>query len=127
MAETEQGTTTGSQPVAATSSTEAGNPSPVPDDLQAHRRGVLERRDKELEALGTKAEQQLEAINTLDQQAQGLVTSLTEGIVQAKTITGQVEKSAANSQKVEAKLISLKRRLNPSSPWSKVPMASRDY
>lgn len=110
MAEAEQDTMAGEQPTIAASSNEVANSSSVSDELQARRREVLERHEKELEAIGTKAEQRLEVINTLDQQARGLVTSLTEGIAQAKTITGQVEKSAANSQKVEAKLVELEKK-----------------
>lgn len=76
----------------------------VPDELQARRRDILEQRDQQLEAIGAKAEKQLEATDALGKKVQELIDSLTEGLSQAKSVTGQVEKSAAQSQEVETKL-----------------------
>lgn len=100
MAETEQGTTTGSQPAADTSSTEPVNPSSVPDDIQAHRRELLERRDKELGELGAKAR----AILTRAEQGESRWGELTkkaeETEVKVTTLTtqGQEVLDKANEQ-----------------------------
>lgn len=92
--------------------TEGGSTTPendsvesVPDELQARRRDILEHRDQQLEAIGAKAEKQLEATEALGKKAQELLDSLTDGLSQAKSVTVQVEKTSSHSQEVEAKLV----------------------
>jgi len=103
MADATQATTADSTTAAITSPADGGSPDAVPNDLQALRRDLLEGRDR-LGSLAEKTEAELGAVGASRKQVDELQKSLREALDQAKTVTGQVEKTASKSQALEEKL-----------------------
>ena len=103
MADTNPEPATESTSAAPTAPGDGSNPDAVPNDLQALRRDLLDRRDR-LGSLAERTESELVAFGENRKEAENLLTSVREALDQVKTVTGQVEKTASKSQALEEKL-----------------------
>lgn len=101
MTEITPGSTgTSSEPSLAADGT---NHDTVPNDLQALRRDLLQRKDQ-LGELATRTETEIGALGEGRKEVDDQLKSVQEALGQVKTVTGQIEKTTSRSQALEEKL-----------------------